>query len=47
MTQENTQKLGIVVSGSLNKGIEVKLDSSASPFVSLNSYIASHRHILN
>ncbi len=32
MTQEDTdgQKLGIVVSGSLNKGIEVKLDSSAS-----------------
>jgi len=30
MTQENTQKLGIVVSGSLNKGVEVKLDSSAS-----------------
>ena len=32
MTREDTgrQKLGIVVSGSLNKGIEVKLDSSAS-----------------
>jgi len=30
MTQENTQRLGIVISGSLNKGIEVKLDSSAS-----------------
>ena len=32
MTQEDIggQKLGIVVSGSLNKGIEVKLDSSAS-----------------
>jgi len=30
MTQENTKRLGIVVSGSLNKGIEVKLDSSAS-----------------
>jgi len=30
MTQENTQRLGIVVSGSLNKGVEVKLDSSAS-----------------
>jgi len=30
MTEENTQKLGIVVSGSLNKGVEVKLDSSAS-----------------
>ena len=30
MTDENTQKLGIVVSGSLNKGVEVKLDSSAS-----------------
>jgi len=32
MTQEDTggQRLGTVVSGSLNKGIEVKLDSSAS-----------------
>ncbi len=30
MTQENTERLGIVVSGSLNKGVEVKLDSSAS-----------------
>jgi len=30
VTQENTERLGIVVSGSLNKGIEVKLDSSAS-----------------
>jgi len=30
MTQENTQKLGIVVSGSLSKGVEVRLDSSAS-----------------
>jgi len=32
MTQEDSggQRLGIVVSGSLNKGIEVKLDSSAS-----------------
>jgi len=32
VTREDTgrQKLGIVVSGSLNKGIEVKLDSSAS-----------------
>jgi len=30
MTQENIQRLGIVVSGSLNKGVEVKLDSSAS-----------------
>ncbi|GAI41114.1 unnamed protein product [marine sediment metagenome] len=32
MTQEDIggQRLGIVVSGSLNKGIEVKLDSSAS-----------------
>jgi len=30
MTQENNEKLGIVVSGSLNKGIEVKLDSLAS-----------------
>jgi len=29
MTQENA-RLGIVVSGSLNKGVEVKLDSSAS-----------------
>jgi len=29
MTQEN-ERLGIVVSGSLNKGVEVKLDSSAS-----------------
>ncbi len=30
MTQENTQRLGIVVSGSSTKGVEVKLDSSAS-----------------
>ena len=30
MTQENTERMGIVVSGSLNKGIEVRLDSSAS-----------------
>ncbi len=30
MNQENTQRLGIVVSGSLNKGVEVRLDSSAS-----------------
>ncbi len=31
MTEENSrQRLGIVVSGSLNKGVEVKLDSSAS-----------------
>ena len=30
MTQENNQRLGIVVSGSLNKGVEVRLDSSAS-----------------
>jgi len=30
MTQENSQRLGIVVSGSLNKGVEVRLDSSAS-----------------
>jgi len=32
MTQKDTggQRLGIVVSGSLNKGVEVKLDSSAS-----------------
>lgn len=29
MTQEN-QRLGIIVSGSLNKGVEVRLDSSAS-----------------
>jgi len=29
MTQENT-RLGIVTSGSLNKGVEVRLDSSAS-----------------
>src|SRR4030065_2674326 len=28
--QEHGQKLGIVVSGSLNEGIEVKLDSSVS-----------------
>jgi DNA helicase HerA-like ATPase len=30
MTQENNERLGIVVSGSLNKGVEVKLDSSVS-----------------
>jgi len=30
MTEENTERLGIVVSGSLNKGVEVRLDSSAS-----------------
>jgi DNA helicase HerA-like ATPase len=30
MTQENSQRLGIVVSGSLNKGVEVRLDGSAS-----------------
>jgi len=30
MNQENTQRLGIVVAGSLNKGVEVRLDSSAS-----------------
>ena len=30
MTQQNTQGLGIVVSGSLDKGIEVRLDSSVS-----------------
>jgi len=30
VTQENSQRLGIVVSGSLNKGVEVRLDSSAS-----------------
>ena len=27
MTEENTRKLGIVVAGSLNKGVEVRLDS--------------------
>jgi len=30
VTEENSEKLGIVVSGSLNKGVEVRLDSSAS-----------------
>jgi hypothetical protein len=30
MTEQNINRLGIVVSGSLNKGVEVKLDSSAS-----------------
>jgi len=30
VTQENTQRLGIVISGSSTKGVEVKLDSSAS-----------------
>ncbi len=30
MTQENNERLGVVVSGSLNKGVEVKLESSAS-----------------
>jgi len=30
MTQENNERLGVVVSGSLNKGVEVKLDSSTS-----------------
>jgi DNA helicase HerA-like ATPase len=30
LTQENIQRLGIVVSGSLNRGVEVRLDSSAS-----------------
>ncbi len=30
MSQENNERLGIVVSGSLNKGVDVKLDSSAS-----------------
>ncbi|MDI6815131.1 MAG: HAS-barrel domain-containing protein, partial [Dehalococcoidales bacterium] len=30
MNQENTGRLGIVVSGSLNKGVVVRLDSSAS-----------------
>lgn len=30
MKQENTERLGIVVSGSLDKGVEVRLDSSVS-----------------
>jgi len=30
MSQENTEKLGIVTSGSLNKGVEARLDGSAS-----------------
>ncbi|MFC1873510.1 helicase HerA domain-containing protein [Chloroflexota bacterium] len=30
MMQEDTQRLGIVVSGSLNKGVDVRLDGSAS-----------------
>ena len=30
MTQENSERLGIVTSGSLNKGVEVRLDSQAS-----------------
>ena len=30
MNQENSERLGIVVSGSLNKGVEVRLDGSAS-----------------
>jgi len=30
VTEENTERLGIVVSGSLTKGVEVRLDSSAS-----------------
>ncbi len=30
MNEENGERLGIVVSGSLNKGVEVRLDSSAS-----------------
>ncbi|MFC2033979.1 helicase HerA domain-containing protein [Chloroflexota bacterium] len=30
MTQENSEKLGIITSGSLTKGVEVRLDSSAS-----------------
>jgi len=30
LSEENDQRLGIVVSGSLNKGVEVRLDSSAS-----------------
>ena len=30
MSQENTEGLGIVTSGSLNKGVEARLDGSAS-----------------
>ncbi|MDP2729904.1 MAG: ATP-binding protein [Dehalococcoidales bacterium] len=30
MTKENSQRLGIVVAGSLDRGVEVRLDSSAS-----------------
>jgi len=30
MTEQNTQRLGIVVAGSLNKGLEVRLDSPVS-----------------
>ncbi len=30
MTEENTEKLGIIVSGSSTKGVEVRLDNSAS-----------------
>jgi DNA helicase HerA-like ATPase len=30
MSQENTERLGIVTSGSLNKGVEARLDGSAS-----------------
>ena len=30
MTEQKAEKLGIVVSGSSNKGVEVRLDSSAS-----------------
>ena len=30
MNQENSERLGIIVSGSSNKGVEVRLDSSAS-----------------
>ena len=30
MTEEKSQRLGIVTSGSLNKGVEVRLDSQAS-----------------
>ena len=30
MTEQNAQRLGIVVAGSLNKGLEVRLDSSVS-----------------
>src|SRR3972149_7587263 len=30
MTEEINQRLGIVVSGSLNKGVDIKLDAAAS-----------------